>query len=199
MRVVRPAFNHQVGAKLLHKGHNELRGIQATALHDDQSHCNEETGQNLKAELGTRRKPQISTLHHFYIVVRKSNCGEGARGSNGEPDEDIAQIRPQQGGNHDGNGNEQTSHGRGAGFLLMRLWTFLANVLSNLEFAQTVNHGGAHNEAGEKRGKTRERSPEGEIAKDAERRKIVIELDEQQPVKQSASEFSRRSRSSVVG
>ena len=184
---MRPALNHQVGAKLLHKGHNELRGIQATALHDDQSHRNEETGQNLKAELGTRRKPQISTLHHFYIVVRKSNCGEGARGSNGEPDEDIAQIRPQQGGNHDGNGNEQAAHCRSARFFLVGLGPFFANVLANLKFAQAADYQRADDQGSEQGRQAGKGGTKSQIAKNAEWREVMIELQVQQPIKQSAS------------
>ena len=54
----------------------------------------------------------------------------------------------------------------------MRLWTFLANVLADLEFTQTANDDRAYDQSGEERGQAGERGAERKIAKDAERRKV---------------------------
>src|SRR6266404_8003664 len=69
----------------------------------------------------------------------------------------------------------------------MSLRTFFADVLSNLEVTQPVDHQRPHDERGEQCGKAGERSAERQVTEDAERRKIVLQLHEQQPVEQSAS------------
>src|SRR5713101_1431165 len=83
----------------------------------------------------------------------------------------------------------------------MRLGTFLANVLANLEFAQPVNHQRTNDQSGKHRGQTGKRSAEGQIAENSERRKIVEQFRIQQPVEQSASGqfLVVGRRSSVVG
>src|SRR5579862_2179449 len=69
----------------------------------------------------------------------------------------------------------------------MSLRAFFPDVLSDLEFAQAVNDERPDDQTGEQRGQTRKRSTEREISENAEWREVVIQLDEQQPVKQSAS------------
>src|SRR5882762_6043649 len=130
-------------------------------------------------------------MNHFYIVVGKPDCGEGARGDDGDPYEGIAQVRPQQSGDHDRNCNQQASHGGGASFFLMGLGTFFADKLTNLKFPQAVDDKRANDQASEKGGETGERSPERKIAEDAEGREVMEQLDEQQPVKQRASRTDR--------
>ncbi len=75
----------------------------------------------------------------------------------------------------------------------MRLGTFFADELADLKFAQAVDDQRAHDQSYKQRGKTGKRSAEREVAKDAEGREVMEQLDEQQPVKQCASKSSRRS------
>src|SRR6266567_8594383 len=82
----------------------------------------------------------------------------------------------------------------------MRLGTFFADVLADLEFAQPVNHQGANDQSGKHCGQTGKRSAESEIPENAERRKIMKQFRIQQPVEQSASgSFLVGPRSSVLG
>ena len=69
----------------------------------------------------------------------------------------------------------------------MSFRTFFANVLSNLEFPQPVDHQRTDDERGKQRGKTGERRAKRQVTEDAERRKIMLQLQIQQPVEQSAS------------
>ena len=110
----------------------------------------------------------------------------------------VAQVSPQQSRNHDGNGDQQPAHGRGAGLLLMRLGPFFADELADLEFAQTVDDDGADDQCREQSGEAGKGCTKGQIAENAERRKIVEQLQVQQPVEQSASRTVVSRRSSIV-
>src|SRR5208337_5137321 len=73
---------------------------------------------------------------------------------------------------------------------LMSLRPFLADVLPDLEIAQSPNHDRPNNQAGEESGEAGEGCAKSQITKDAERRKIMEELQVEQPVEQSASNTS---------
>ena len=130
---------------------------------------------------------QIAAMHHLGVVVGESDGRERAGGKHGNPHEAIAQIGPQQRGNDDRDDDQQSAHGRRAGFFLMSLRAFFANVLSDLKFAQAADDQRTHDQRGEQRGKAGECRAERDVAKDAERRNVMLQLDEQQPVEQSAS------------
>src|ERR1700746_299607 len=188
-----PALDHEVRPELLDEGNDQLGGVQAAFLHGNQSDRNQQAGKDLQAELGARRQTKIAALHHLYIVVSEADGREHAGRDDGEPHKYIRQIRPQQSGHHDGDRNQQTAHGGSAGLLLMGFGTFLPNVLPDLEVPQAIDHYWPNNKPGEERREARKRSTERKIAEDTKWRKIMVQLDEQQPIKQSASEFSRGS------
>ena len=73
----------------------------------------------------------------------------------------------------------------------MCLRAFLADVLPDLKIAQPLNHDWTNDQVGEQRSKTSEGGAKREIAKNTEGRKVVVELQVQQPVEQSASNISR--------
>src|ERR1700733_3189682 len=115
-------------------------------------------------------------MHYFQVVICKADRREGERGKDGDPNEWIAEIGPEQGGDKDGDGDQQAAHGRSAGFFLMRLRALLANVLVNLKIAQTLNDDRADNQSGEERGEAREGSAKRQIAEDAKGRKVMVKL-----------------------
>ena len=80
----------------------------------------------------------------------------------------------------------------------MSLGPFFANVLPDLEFAKPANDQRANDQRGKQRGKAGECRAEGDVAKDAERCNIMLQLDEQQPVEQSASVQQRSAVSIAV-
>jgi len=65
---------------------------------------------------------------------------------------------------------------------------FFTDVLTDLKLSQAVDDHGPDHETGEEGCQACERSPERKVAEDAEWRKVMEQLDEKQPVKQSASE-----------
>src|ERR1035438_6740411 len=136
---------------------------------------------------GAPGQAQVSATGHLGVIVGECESRERAGGEHGNPHEAVAQVRPQQGGNDDRNHDQQSAHGGRAGFFLMRLRTLFANVLSDLEVAEAADDQRAHDQRGKQGGKAGECRAEGDVAKDAEGRNIVLQLDEQQPVEQSAS------------
>ncbi len=113
-------------------------------------------------------------------------AAKATRGEDGDPDEGIAEIGPEQRGDEDCDGDQQAAHGRRAGFFLMGLRAFFADVLADLKVAQALNYDRADDESGEKRGEAGEGGAEREIAEDAERRKVMVELQIEQPVEQTS-------------
>src|ERR1039458_490755 len=69
----------------------------------------------------------------------------------------------------------------------MSFRTLFANVLSDLEFTQAADDQRAHDQGRKRSREAGECSAEGDVAKDAEWRNRMLQLDEQQPVEQSAS------------
>src|SRR5258708_4772801 len=94
----------------------------------------------------------------------------------------VAQVRPQQRGNHDGNDDEDAAHGWCAGLLLVRLGTLFTNVLPDLKLAQFVDEPWAQNNAEEERGQAGKRRAKGRVAEHAERADVSLQLFVEQPV-----------------
>src|SRR5450631_1645144 len=69
----------------------------------------------------------------------------------------------------------------------MGFGALFSNILTDLKFAQTANDQRANHQSGEQRGQARERSAESQVSKNPERRKVMEQLQIQQPIKQSAS------------
>src|ERR1700676_3167763 len=126
-------------------------------------------------------------MHDFDVVVTKADGGKSRRSNNGNPHESVGQVSPQQGRNHDRDGNQQPAHSGSSRFFLVGFRSFLADVLSDLKFAETIDDERANDESGEQRGQAGERGSKGQIAEDAKGREIMKQLLVQQPIKQSAS------------
>src|SRR5713101_8290179 len=126
-------------------------------------------------------------MYNLGVIVGKPDGSKGASGENRNPHEAVAQVRPQQGRNHDGNGNQQATHGRRAGFLLMRLGPFFPDVLADLKLAQAINDERTDDQSREQGGEAGKCSAKRQITEDAEWREIMEQLQVQQPIKQLAS------------
>ena len=92
----------------------------------------------------------------------------------GDPDEAIAQVRPQQGWHHHGDNDQHASHGRRPGFLLMGLGAVFADVLADLEFAQPANYRRADDQPHKQRGEAGEGCAKRQIAEDTERADMKV-------------------------
>ena len=173
--------------KLLEEWDNEPSRVHAIGLHGYQHRRDHDAGGNLQSELGARGQTKISTARNLCVVVGKSDGRKGTRREHRDPDETVAEVGPQQRGNDDGNHDEQAAHGGRAGFFLVSFGSFFADVLPDLKIAEATDNERTHDQRGEEGGKAGERGAEGYVAENAERRNIMLQLDEQQPVEQSAS------------
>src|SRR5579883_929362 len=126
-------------------------------------------------------------MRNLCVVIGKADCGKSTGRENSNPNKAVGQISPKKCGNHDRNRDKQAAHGWGARFLLMGLWPFLANVLPNLKFTQAIDDQRTNNQTREKSGEAGKSRAKGQITKNTERRKIMIELEIEQPVEQFAS------------
>src|SRR5208283_57448 len=185
-----PSLNHQVGMELLEEWDHQPGGIFSAVLQRDQRDGNQDTGHDLKAQLGARGQAEIAAVNHFKVVVSKADRGKGQRGKHGDPNERIAQVRPEQGWHQDGDGDQQAAHGRCARLFLVSLRSLFADVLPDLEIAEALNHDRSHDQAGEKSGEAGESGAESQVTENTEGRKIMVELQIEQPVEQSASDSS---------
>ena len=133
-------------------------------------------GQALQPKLLPGGEAQIPPVHHLGVVIGKANRGVRAGGEHRNPHEAVAQIGPQQGWNHNGDGNQQAAHSRSAGLFLMRLGTFFADVLADLKFTQAADDQRPDHQSGEQRGQAGKRSAESQITENPERRKVMEQL-----------------------
>src|ERR1700678_2786935 len=186
----RPSLNHQVGMKLLKEGNKQLGGIFSAMLQNNQRHRDQHAGQDLISNLRASRKPKISPMDNLKIVIGEADRAKRQGRKHSDPDKRITEVRPQQSRNQNGDRNQQTAHGRSTRFFLMRLRTLFANILPNLKVAQSLNHDRPDNQPREKRRQTGKRRAKSQITKNTERRKIMEELQVEQPIEQSASIIS---------
>jgi len=117
-------------------------------------------------------------MRHFCVVVGESDGRIGTDGKNGDPDEAIAEIRPQQRGNDDGDHDQQAAHRGRTGFLLMRLGTFFADVLADLEITQSPDDEWPDDQSREQGGEAGEGGAEGDVSKNTEGRNVMLQLQE---------------------
>ena len=117
-------------------------------------------------------------MRDLCVVVGESYSGVGAGGEYGDPDEAVAEVGPEQRGDDDRDDDEQSAHGGRAGFFLMRLRAFFADVLADLEIAQAVDNERADNECGEKRREAGKRRAERDVTENAEWRNVMLQLEE---------------------
>ena len=119
----------------------------------------------------------------FGVVVDETDSAVGQQREDRDPHIGVAQVRPEQRGNHDGDNDQHAAHGGGAGFLLVRLGSIFADVLADLKLAQLADQPGAQRDAEEQRGQAGERGAGGDVAEDAEprdqRRQLFVEQEVQ--------------------
>lgn len=172
----------KIGPPAFDEGDGQLRGVHSELREDGESPRNADGGNGLPEQLGARGEAEVAALYYFDVVVYESDGAEGERRENSDPDERIGKIGPEQRGQNDCDEDEHAAHSGRAGFLLVRLRTFFADVLADLELAQLLDDEGTDDERNEKGRERREGSAEGQIAKDAERVEERKEILVEQPI-----------------
>ena len=170
------AINYQIGMKLFQEGYHQLGGIHCTALHSDESHRNQNAGQDLQPKFGTGSEAQISPMNNLHVIVGEADSCEGARRSYCNPDKAVGQVGPEERWDNNGDHDQHATHRGSSSFFLVCFGPFLANVLSDLKISQAINYQWADYQAGKERSKTGEGGAKREIAKNSEGRKIMEEL-----------------------
>ena len=151
--------------------------------------CNEGCGnaggdQTLPEELGARGEAEIAAADDLDVVVGKTDGAESERGTDGDPDEWIGGIGPEDSGQKNGDDDEHSAHGGGAGFFEVRLRAVFADVLADLEFAELLDDVGADEECDEEGGKGCKNGAKREVTEDAEGMEEREQLFVEQPVEQ---------------
>src|ERR1700724_2752267 len=141
---------------LLQEWDHQTGRILRAMLQGDQRNCDENACGDLVAKLGASREPGIAAVHNLKVVIGETDGSEGQGGEDGNPDEGISQVCPEQCRNQDGDGNQQSAHSRRAGFFLMSLRSLFSYVLTNLKVAQPPDNDRADDESREKRGEAGE-------------------------------------------
>ena len=73
-------------------------------------------------------------MNDFDVVIGKPDGAECGERKDCQPNEAIAEVGPEQRGDHNRDDNQQPAHGRRPGFFLMSFWALFADVLANLKF-----------------------------------------------------------------
>ena len=114
------------------------------------------------------------------VVIGEADAAERCRRQHGDPDVDIRQVGPQQGG-HERRGEDQhAAHGRRPRLRAMTLRSFLADHLPDLELTQTSDHPGAEKKTDSERRQARRRRAKRDVPGDVQDTKPGVQREEQE-------------------
>lgn len=178
----------QVGSQALDKRNRQLGGKQLELLKNNQRDGDHQAHHTLPEELGAGRKAEAAALDHLDVVIGKADGTEGRGGEDREPDKGVGRVRPEDGGQQNGDADKHSAHGGRAGFFQVRLGPIFTDKLADLELAQLLNDPGADEQSDEQRRERGKCRAESEIAEDPEGVKERKELFVEQPVEQGASQ-----------
>src|SRR5947209_7801830 len=125
----------QIWLEVFEEWKNQVSRELARAAHIDEHHRDSDARKDLQGHLATRSEAEIAMVYHFQVIVGEPDGAVGDSGEDQDPDEFVREVRPKDRGYNDGNGDQNAAHRRRPSFLLVRLWSFLADVLPDLEFA----------------------------------------------------------------
>src|SRR5277367_3501161 len=164
--------DYQIRMQAFEKRNAELRGIGAVFLQAEEHDADDETGEHLVAKFRARSEAQVSFADDFVVVVDETDRAEGDGGPDGEKHVGVAQIGPEQSGDHDGGDDQHTAHGGGSGFFLVRFGAFFADVLLHLQRAQALDDPGAHEQRKQQGGNAGDGGAHGDVAENVERAEV---------------------------
>ena len=144
-------------------------------------------------------RPRLLPLHHFAVIVDKTDRAEGQHGEHGEPHVGILEIAPKQRGNHGRAYDQNAAHRRRSGLGLMALRALFADELADLHFAQPPDHPGTKHQRDQQRRKARQRRAHRDVAKHIERVKIALQhvIEEVESISAALLDCGARSRGAV--
>ena len=127
-----------------------------------------ETDHRLPEQLRARRQALGIAVHDLAIVVDPADGAEAQRDEQNHPDEAVAQVRPQQRGDHDRYQDQRAAHRWRAGLREMRLRAILAYGLTDLVLGQLFDHLRPYDERDHQRGHGRQHRTQRDVTKNVE-------------------------------
>ena len=170
----------EIDQHVLEEGHGETVG--QIGRHTVLDHQHGDYGnRDLSEQLDLAGKALGVAFGQLQEVVGETKQAKTAGNQQNRPDEAVAEIGPEQGGNRKGDQDQQPAHGRCALFgHQMAFRAILADRLAlALLAAQPVDQPGAEHEADQQGSHDRAAGPEGEIPEQVEDLIFVGERDEQ--------------------
>ena len=176
-RQVPPA---QVGDQPLEEGEDQARVVGALLLQHHQHAADDECHENLPTHLVAWAQAMVILPNDLQVVVREADAAERRRRQHGDPDVDVRQVGPEQGGHERRGENQQAAHGRRARFRTMTLRSLLTDHLPDLELAQTPDHPGSEEETDGQRRQARRRRAKRDVPGDVQDTKRGVQRVEQE-------------------
>src|SRR6267378_5160475 len=166
---------HQVRPEAFQKRDNQLRRIRAVRGKDQQRDAYGKADTELQDQFFLPRQSQVPALRHFRVVVYKSNRRERNQREERQQNKRVRQIGPKQNRHGGGKHDQHATHRRSAGFFLVLLRPFLADVLSNLQFAQLADQPRPKHQRQKHRRQTRICRAHGDVAEHVQGAEIFLQ------------------------
>ena len=144
-----------------------------------QKHADHDGSDHLEPGLLPRRQALGPLLHDLEVVVPEPDAAEGRGREQNHPDVFIREVRPEQGGSHERDDDENPAHGGRPLLGQMRLRSVVAHVLADFESAKPGDDRLPENEADDQSGQHGAGAPKGDIFKNVERAERLAERIEQ--------------------
>ena len=157
------------------------------ALHADQDHGDGDTDKRLQSQLLHRGHTHAAPARHLDVIVGEADGAKGEGRAHHQPDEGIGEIAPQQCRHQNGDTDEHSAHGRGAGFLLVRFRTLIPDVLADLELAQFFDYIWPDEQGDQHRRQTGKSGTKRQIPEDTEGSEVGEQFLIKEPVEQTSS------------
>src|SRR5712692_1457358 len=179
-------MDDEIGSKAFQERNHQLRGVRAMGCQDQERYPDYKADEHLEIDFLLRGETQVALLGDFSVVVDKTDARETDERKKRQQDEGVSEVGPKQ-RRHGGRENNQYAAHRGRACLfLVFLWTFFANKLTDLQFAEAADKRWAESQPKKHGRETRVHRPHGDIAKNIQRAEVVL----QRVVKEVVKHFS---------
>ena len=182
---------------MLEERNVHVGGVLPVGAHDQQPGSEGEAQRELIDQLALAGEAQVAAARDLGVIVEESDPAEADQRGERDPDIGIAQIRPQQRGDHDRDDDQHPAHRGRTRLLLMRFRALFANILADLKLPQPADQPWAQPDAEKERGEAGEAGAERDVAEHAERADVALEGFVEQEVEHLRHHLSSISLSSA--
>src|SRR5258708_8386583 len=168
-------MDYQIGANAFQKRNHQLGGVRTMGCQNEERCPNHKADEHLKVDFLFRGETQVALLGDFSVVVDKTDDSETDESKKRQENEGVCEIGPKQRRHGSGENDQNATHGGRAGFFLVLLWAFFADVLPDLQFADPADQRWAEGKTKKHSLETRVHSPHGDVAKNIERAEVALQ------------------------